>query len=147
MNTQEHKYSRLYFDVFVDGAKKATIGHEAVENLSISVSGAEGTSYLFASGVCKEAGDNYHLSWLDQELSSDFEVMVRPTISSAPSAPIRRYKMGQHKRSTQEDRFCDFCKLAESELEQLIYSGDSPGICSRCISLCAEIARGQESSS
>lgn len=135
----------MFFDIFVNGEKRATVGHDALENVSISVSGDSDGAYLISGTVCKEGSERYHLDWLLDDLSDTDEVCIRRAESSVASEPKKRRKLGDGKRSAEAGRFCDFCKLSEVEVGVLIQTGDSPGICHRCIDLCVEIIKGQES--
>ncbi len=135
----------MYFDIYVNGKKRATVGHEAPENISISVSGDNDGTYLISGAVCKEGADRYHIDWLQDDLSDTDEVCILRADSPVASEPRKRRKMGTGKRSTEADRFCDFCKLSEVEVGRLIQTGDSPDICSKCVELCTEIIKGRES--
>ena len=135
----------MYFDIYVNGKKRATVGHDALENVSISVSGDNDGAYLISGAVCKEDAERYHFDWLQDDLSDTDEVCIRKAESSVASEPRKRRKLGAGNRSTEADRFCDFCKLSEVEVGRLIQTGDSPAIFNRCVELCVEIIKGQES--
>ncbi|RLA10433.1 MAG: hypothetical protein DRQ59_11930 [Gammaproteobacteria bacterium] len=134
----------MYFDIFVNGKKRATVGHDDLENVSISVSGnSEGVS-LISGAVCKEGVQNYHIHWFQDDLAETDEVSIRRSNATEATEPQKIVKMGDRNRSADGERFCDFCKLSENEVGKLVQTGSTPTICENCVDLCVEILRGVE---
>lgn len=134
----------MYFDIYINGKKKATVGAESLEHLSISLSGNNEEVYLFSSAVCIENSKSHHLEWLNEQLGENDEVIIKPSSQKVADAPNRKRDMRVGERSTEENKFCDFCKRSESEAGTIIQAGESPYICKSCAELCIEIFNGIE---
>ena len=134
----------MYFDIYINDSKVATVGPSDLEHLSISVSGHEGTVYLSANGLsAKEEGQRY-FTWLDQELGGSDAIRVVPSKESNASPPQSSRNIRRGQIASEENRFCDFCKRAEEEVGSLIQAGETPYICVQCAELCIDIAKGWE---
>ena len=134
----------MYFDIFVNGMKRATVGHEALENLSISVSGSPDGTFLFSGAVCNENGETYHIDWLNDELKKTDEILIKPSTNIEADAPIKRFKMKPSNERLSSEKFCDFCKRPGIEVGKLIMTGSTPAICKHCIELCVDIMTENE---
>jgi hypothetical protein len=140
----------MYYDVYINEKKVATIGPLDLEHMGVSVSGGEGDSYLFADGFAKKGKEDYqtHFTWLEQDLNANDIVRIVPSQASKASPPLRTRKLLRRgQKATKQNRYCDFCKLGEEETGKLIQTGDSPFICVHCAELCLEIAKGGEDKS
>jgi hypothetical protein len=134
----------MYFDIYINGKKKATVGSESLENLNISISGSNEGMYLFSSAVCIENTKSHHLEWLNEQLDENDEVEIKPSSQKSADAPNRKRDLRVGEKSTEENKFCDFCKRTESEAGPIIQAGESPYICKSCAELCIEIFNGIE---
>jgi hypothetical protein len=135
----------MYFDVYIDGVKLGTYGHSNVKNMSVSVSGIENATFVFAGAVCGEGEINVHYSWAEKEIGPNSEVRIVPVGGGMVSAPIKRYEMGRVERKALESNECGFCRRKETEVPRLIV-GDQhrPGICSECVDWCNRILSSGE---
>ena len=132
----------MYYDIIVNENKVGTFGHPDIENVSYSVSGGPDGMYVFASAVCLENNKRYHYFWIQKDILLTDSVLIKPSVSKESDLPIKKVEMGQSKKSTPEDVFCDFCKRKETEHNRIIAGGgDRPSICAECIELCETIIK------
>ena len=120
------------------------MGHDALENLNISVSGSSEGVYLFSGAVCEENNETYHLDWLNEELNENDEVLIKYSDGAESDTPIKRFKMKGRETSLSGDKYCDFCKRSELDVGKLIATGSTPNICQNCVELCVDIIKGYE---
>jgi hypothetical protein len=66
----------MYYDIIVNGKKRATVGHDDLENLSISVSGDNEGTFLLAGAVCREGSERHHLHWFQDDLADNDEILI-----------------------------------------------------------------------
>jgi hypothetical protein len=134
----------MYFDVYVNGKKLGTFGHNNVEILTISISGEPNDTYVFAGAVCREGEKQFHYHWVQKEIGPEDEVRVVPVQKGAVSEPIKKYEMSRTKNKVWEGNVCEFCQRNETEVKRLIRGDENrPGICSDCVELCNEILRNK----
>ncbi len=135
----------MYFDVYIDGVKHGTFGHPNVKNMSVSVSGVENATFVFASAVCSEADLNVHYSWSEKEIGLNSEVRIVPVAEGDVSKPFKRYEMGRAERKALKSNECGFCQRNETEVSRLIVGDEHrPGICSDCVDICNKILSSDE---
>ena len=134
----------MYFDIYLNDIKVATVGPSDLDHLSISLSGHDGDVYLMANGLsAKEEGQRY-FTWLDQEFGESDAIRVVPSKERAASTPQSSRNLRRGQKANDENRFCDFCKRGEDEVGRLIQAGETPFICVHCAELCIDIAKGWE---
>jgi hypothetical protein len=132
----------MFFDVFLNDQKVATVGPSELEHLSVSLSGHKGDLMLMANGLlAAEVGQRY-FTWLEAPIGPNDVVRIAPSKENKATEPqkVRNLRRGQ--KASKQDLFCDFCKRPETEAGRIIQAGDTPFICVRCAELCLEIAKG-----
>ena len=137
----------MYYDIYINEEKVATVGPGDLEHLHISVSSSkqENEPFLSASGMAEisEDGSQLYHTWLEGEIKSTDSVRIVPTETSPVSDPIKTRKLRRNQKATKENSFCDFCKQEESVVGRVVQAGDTPFICANCAELCLEIIRGE----
>ena len=134
----------MYFDVYIDGTKLGTVGHDTVDNLNVSVSAASNEVFVFAGAVCREGNDQVHYSWEQAGIGPDAEIRIVAGASGPADQPTRRFEMGRTKRKAWEGHICEFCQRNETQVTRLIPGDDNrPGICSDCVDLCNRILQNE----
>lgn len=91
----------VYYEVFVNGTSLGVFGHDAVKNMSLSVSRSAGTQDVFVSAVCEESGELFFYDWLQHPVGDDDSVEFRPSKSHAARVPRMRRPM---QRSSAQQR-------------------------------------------
>jgi hypothetical protein len=134
----------MYFDVYVNELKVATVGPSDLEHLSVSVSAHNGALMLMANGLSSAEPGQRYFTWLDDDLAAADIVRVVPSEAAEATPPrkVRNLRRGQ--KATEQDRFCDFCKQSESEVGSVVQAGDTPFICAKCAELCLEILQDRD---
>lgn len=134
----------MFFDVYVNDEKLGSFGHPDVENLTISVSGAQNDTYVFAGAVCREDQKQFHYHWMQREIGPEDQVRIVPVLSGDVPQPIKKFEMGRTKQKAWEGNVCEFCQRNETQVPKLIAGDENrPGICSDCVEICNEILRNQ----
>lgn len=133
----------MYFDIYLNDRKVATVGPSNLEHLGISISGHRGDVSLLANGLSeKEDGQRYY-TWLEEDLGNTDVVRVVPSDEKEPSVPIKTRNLRRGQKASKESVFCDFCKRGEDEAGKIIQAGETPFICEQCAELCLEIFKGR----
>ncbi|MGB7934359.1 MAG: ClpX C4-type zinc finger protein [Gammaproteobacteria bacterium] len=139
----------MLYDVIVNGKLVATVGPTELEHVSVSVSTSShvgGIPFLMASGMSPqtEDGRQTYTTWLENELSENDRIEIIPSKNTQPSDALKTRKLRRGVSSSNEDKFCDFCKQDEAVVGPVIQAGEAPYICKSCAELCIEIFRGLE---
>jgi len=138
----------MYFDVYIDGTNFGSFGHENVDNLSVSVSGAADGVFVFPGAVCREGNNQVHYSWEQTQVAPNAEIRIVSGTNGPASHPTRRFEMGCTKRKAWEGNVCEFCQRNETQVTRLIPGDDNrPGICSDCVELCNAYSRTRHNKS
>lgn len=134
----------MFYDIYLNGKKVATVGPTTMEHLSVSVSTTQDEEPVLSSSglsTLRESGHQTHLTWLEHGLKPTDRVEIVPSDSSEASETRRTRDLRRGVRATMDDRFCDFCKQGEGVVGPIIQAGDTPYICSKCAELCIGIAK------
>ena len=133
----------MYFDIYLNDRKVATVGPSDLEHLGISISGYRGDISLLANGLSAEEEGQIYYTWLEEELESSDVVRIVPSDEREPSAPIKSRNLRRGQKASKDNVFCDFCKRGEEEAGKIIQAGETPFICKQCAELCLEIFKGR----
>jgi len=136
----------MFYKILINGIELGVFGHQAVENIHLSVSGIAENMYVFASAVCRDNGKLVHYDWLQHDLTNNDVVQIEPTAETSVAEPRKRFVMNRDEREDSSERSCDFCQRNETEVPRLIYIDEHrPEICSSCVELCNKILQPKES--
>jgi hypothetical protein len=127
----------MYYEIKVNSQSAGVFGHDRVENIHLSVGGAPGHLYIFASAVCWEGERQYHLDWLQHSLGPEDVVEITPSQRRDVAALKHKFAMGRPKKAPSEAVICDFCQRNETEVPRIIHIDEHrPSICSDCVDIC-----------
>jgi hypothetical protein len=131
--------NQVFYDVFLNKDKIATVGPSALKQLHISFGVTDGSAIVKASGISEQEPEMLFINWLEQCVEFGDSFSVSPSQENVATKPrhTKKLKRGMDK-TTEEDSLCDFCNCSEDEVGQLIRLGGSPQICNTCIKLCVD---------
>jgi len=136
---------QIFYDVFLNKDKIATVGPNTLKQLHISFGVNDGAAIVKASGISDEEPGLLFINWLEQrvELGDSFSVsQSQENVATKPRHTKRLNK--QIDETTEDDALCDFCNRSEEEVGQMISLGSSPQICNTCIKLCVDAMNEKE---
>ncbi len=136
--------NELFYDIFLNEDRIATVGPNTLNYLGISFNFFDGTPLVSASGISDEEQGRLFIDWLQKEVSFNDSIRISQSLESKASQPLSTKKLKQNMKSTKDDSFCDFCKRTEDEVGSLIKVGDTPQICNECVNLCVEIFKDKK---
>ncbi len=135
---------KYLYDVFLNEKRIATVGPSTLKQLHISFGVSEGIPLVKASGLSDEEPGMLYINWLEETVNFDDSLRISPSKDNTVSNPQLTKKLKRGMESTNEDSFCEFCKISEKEAGSLIRLGDSPQICEKCVELCIEAFKVKE---
>ena len=135
----------MYFDVFVNDQRVATVGPSDLRHLLINVAVYDGEISLSANGLSDQNEGQVYFTWLQEDLNETDSVLITRSRESEASEPKQTRNLRRDQKANKEDVFCDFCKRDEDEVGVIIQAGDTPFICFECIEMCSEVAKEMDS--
>jgi hypothetical protein len=136
----------MFYKILINGTELGVFGHQAVQNIHLSVSGGSENMFVFASAVCMDNGKLVHYDWLQHDLTGSDVVQIEPTTQTNVAEPRKKFVMNRGEREASSERSCDFCQRNETEVPRLIYIDEHrPTICSSCLELCYQLLQPKES--
>jgi len=127
----------MFYRILINDTELGVFGHNQVENMHLSVGGARGQMFVFASAVCIDNGTRSLYDWIQHDLTDKDIVRIEPTTRTDVPEPRKKFVMDRAKREVSSERSCDFCQRNETEVPRLIYIDEHrPSICSNCVELC-----------
>ena len=132
----------MYFEIYINDKIVATVGHEEVRNLSISLHASPDGNQVFAGAVCNEDDKQFHYSWLQHNVEPTDQITIKRCAGGKSPSPIKKYEMGRSKNKTRDQYSCDFCQRKPSEDNPIVPGDDNrPTICLACVDLCHNILK------
>ena len=136
---------QVFYDVFLNEDKIATIGPGTLKQLHISFGISDGKAIVKAGGISDEDPGLLFINWLEQYVEFSDSFSVSPSQENVATKPCHTKKLNRGMdEATGDDALCDFCNRSEDEVGQLIRLGDSPQICNMCIKLCVDAVNSKK---
>ena len=133
----------MYYEIFRNNIKVATVGPTDSQHISISVSTTEkeGNPFIMANGMSEvnEKGERQYSTWLENDISKTDSIKIVPVENSEVTTPIKVRRLRGGAKPSKEDVFCEFCERSEEEVGKIVQAGESPYICKQCAELVLEI--------
>jgi len=144
-NNDPKTNDEVFYDVFLNKEKIATVGPSILKQLHISFGVSDNKAIVKASGISDEEPGLLFINWLEQHVEFGDSFSVAPSQENAVSKPRHTKKLNrQLDEATEDNVLCDFCNRTEDEVGQFIRLGSSPQICNTCIKLCVAEMNSKE---
>ena len=131
----------IFYDVYINKDKIATVGPSALKQLHISFGVSDGTAIVKAGGIADDEQGLLFINWLEKNVEIGDSFSVSPSQEKVATTPRHTKKLNRGMDDPAEnDALCDFCNRSEDEVGPLIRLGGSPQICNTCITLCGDAA-------
>ena len=134
----------MFFDVFVNDQRVATVGPSDLRHLLINVAVYDGEIPLSANGLSDAIEGQVYFTWLQEDLSESDDIRITRSNETTATEPKQTRNLRRGQKASRADIFCDFCKRGEDEVGKIIQAGDTPFICLGCIEMCSEVAKDMD---